>query len=530
MFGRKNPIGRTGNLFPIHKVICLGFMAVLLPVGIGFVFLNRQTNPIRYHQHKEEPSEEDLGVCEVCGGTAVLCSHLPIICIETNGQKIPGNAILNEEFATIGYETGENGEEEILTTISTIDAANTWHHADDAASLSVNAMIRYRGNTSRAFTKHGYSIKLVDGENTDENVDAALLGMAAESEWALHGPFLDKTLIRNYMWMNLSAEVMGEYVPNVRFCELILDGEYQGVYLLMETIKQGDYRVNLTEYDAGDVICSYIVRIGGQMNPLKTIENFTFYTNRMETTTQGESKEVEILYPKASEQTKQVQDYICADFSEIERLLYSSYTSEGSRKWQDVIDMESFINYFILQELLMVNDAFAESTYFYRDVRGKLHIGPVWDYNNCLDNFLRPIPTDEFVLNRRGWYSQLLKEEEFVEALIFRYNSLRRDLLSDERLEEYAEETIAWLGSAIHRNFEVWGYTFDVTSSQLKEFEYRNPAIGDKETSLEELNPSSYEEAVAMMLDTLQVRANWLDAHIDSLRQFYSSSKNIIPD
>lgn len=517
---------RKGNLFPVHKVICLVLAAAMLPASVGFAWLGQQTRTPRYNQHLDAPSEAELGPCERCGGTSTLCTHLPIIRIDTGGQKIPGAAILNDQLTTIGYETGENGEEEILASVSTVEEPDVWHHVEDEASLSAHALIRYRGNTSRSFTKHGYRIKLVDGQNPVEDVNMALLGMNAESEWALHGPFLDKTLIRNYMWMNISAEVMG-YAPDVRFCELIVDGEYQGVYLLMETITQGDGRVELTEYQPGDVVTSYILRLGSRMNPLKIIENFTYYTNRLELGTNGVSKEVEILYPTTVNQTRQVQEYVRADFSEIERLLYSSHMNDGSRQWQDVIDMESFVNYFILQELLMVNDAFTESTYFYRDVRGKLHMGPVWDYNNCLDNFLRPVPVDEFILNRRGWYGQLMMDRDFVEAVIYRYNSLRQGLLSDERLTAYVEETIAWLGSAVNRNFEVWGYTFDITSPQLTASEYRRPSLGDMETTVADLNPASYEEAVEWMLDTLLERADWLDHHIDSLRQFYSSSKNM---
>lgn len=80
-----------------------------------------------------------------------------------------------------------------------------------------------------------YSIHLVD-ENGAEDPQA-LAGMAAHDEWALNGPFLDRTLLRNYLCLNVAGEIM-EYAPNVRYCELYLNGEYQGLYLLMETVSK----------------------------------------------------------------------------------------------------------------------------------------------------------------------------------------------------------------------------------------------------------------------------------------------------
>ena len=84
-----------------------------------------------------------------------------------------------------------------------------------------------------------------------------MLGMDAFDEWALHGPYLDKTLIRNYMWYNLAGEIM-DYAPNVRFCEVLLNGVYQGLYVMTETVSSGaDARLKLTEPSKDTVQTSY---------------------------------------------------------------------------------------------------------------------------------------------------------------------------------------------------------------------------------------------------------------------------------
>ena len=84
--------------------------------------------------------------------------------------------------------------------------------------------------------------------------------MAADEEWVLNGPFLDKTLMRNYIAMNVAGQIM-DYAPNVRYCELFVDDQYQGVYLLMEQISRSEERINVTEINEKLQKTGYIVRL-----------------------------------------------------------------------------------------------------------------------------------------------------------------------------------------------------------------------------------------------------------------------------
>ena len=107
--------------------------------------------------------------------------------------------------------------------------------------------------------------------------------MDAHYEWALYGPYLDKTLIRNYMWYNIAGEIM-DYAPNVRFCEVMLNGEYQGLYVMVETITNGkESRVNVSEPIENTLSTGYVLRLDrGSANDLKNINNFTYYTYRID--------------------------------------------------------------------------------------------------------------------------------------------------------------------------------------------------------------------------------------------------------
>jgi len=494
-----------------------GTAVCVLLLTIFFQDLEGRTGVLRYQQHREQPSEEALGLCAVCGGEAELCTHLPIIRIETGRKTIPGRPYEGPDGVTAGYYTGDNGEEEILVQFSTVAGENVWHHGDDPSTQEGAAFLRYRGNSSRWFTKGSFRLRTVEADDPLTARRLGLLGMKDGKEWALHGPFLDKTLMRNYMCMNLSAEVMGTWVPETRFCELMLDGEYQGVYLLMETIDVDENRLDLGEYTPGDPVLSYLVRIEPYTNPAKVLDNFTLYSYRMEP-----GRHLELLYPGTAYQTQRVKNYVQADFNEAERLLYSVEMLDGSDSWRQELDMDSFANYYILMEFFGINDTFGASTYFYRDVRGKLSIGPVWDYNNAFDNFLRPISSREFLLSQRGWFAELMQDEDFVERVISRWRQLRRDILSEERLVAYEKEIETWLGSAVERNFDVWGYTFD--PEQLSTRERQRPDPTTYET-LREANPSSYEEAVEWMMDYIVDRGEWMDEHIDSLRQYFHPSR-----
>lgn len=498
-------------------VAMAGAAVCVLLLSMFFQDLEGRTGVLRYQQHREQPSEEVLGPCSVCGGKSDLCTHLPIIRIETKGQTIPGRPYEGPDGFTAGYYTGDFGEEEILVQFSTVDGEGVWHHGDDPATDEGTALFRYRGDSSRWFAKGSFRLKTVEEDDPLTARRLGLLGMDSGEEWALHGPFLDKTLMRNYMCMNLSAEVMGTWVPETRFCELVLDGEYQGVYLLMETIDVDENRLDLSEYTPGDPVLSYLVRIQSFPDPDRVLDNFGAYTYRLDS-----RRFYELLYPGAKNRTQQVKDYVQTDYSEVERQLYSLEMLDGSGSWREELDENSLVNYYILMEFFGINDAFSKSTYFYRDVRGKLSIGPVWDYNNAFNNFFVSMPEREFILSQRGWYASLMQDEDFVERVISRYRQLRRGILSEERLLSYEKEIEEWLGGAVDRNFEVWGYTFDPEQLSTRERQRPDPITGE---TLREANPSSYEEAVEWMMDYIVDRGEWMDEHIDSLRQYCHPSR-----
>lgn len=226
------------------------------------------------------------------------------------------------------------------------------------------------------------------------------------------------------------------------------------------------------------------------------------------------SSPIDIVYPSEDVLTPDQRQWICDEFNRFEKALYSYDYDTDSYGYWNTIDVDTFVDYFIVNELALNGDAGLYSTYFYQDFGGKLCIGPLWDFNNAFNNYMERDLTDNgFIMIDRPLYFMLTKDEQFTDKVIERYRQLRETALSDERLESYIREAADYLGPARERNYQVWGYSFD-------------PANVEANMKLvpDERNPQSYEEALDQMEDSLLGRAAWLDRNIENIRQFSHES------
>lgn len=450
----------------------------------------------RYHQHLEQAGYTP---CTNHDGS-VFCTHLPLLQIETGGVEIPGRSVDGSET---NVTVAADGSDYILCTLSVTDHEQENNHCSDAPDLTAAAQINVRGRSSRAFEKAGYALRLVDGQG--ENAPQALAGMDAHHEWALHGPYLDKTLIRNYMWYNLAGEMM-DYAPNVRFCEVILNGDYQGVYVLTETITAGDNgsRLDLTVDRKDNTFSGYLLRCdSGSRTPMKNVDTFSVYAYRF-------PNKINIEYPGATNLTSEMAEAIRQDFSAFEKTMYSFDYHSDTYGYETLIDVESFVDYFILNELTLNYDAGWLSTYIYKGIDERYRMC-IWDFNSACDNYQESIQNSSgFQFQYNLWYVMLMKDPGFVNAILDRYEELRQGVLSDRFMNTYIDETIAFLGPAVERNFAVWGHTFEERYDMLQ------PA---------ERNPRSFDEAVADLKEALFERSGWMDGNIHVLQQYSAESK-----
>ena len=435
-----------------YKRMALAACALLLLLSATNLSAVLTDEHPRYHQHLERPAYTPC----TDHGEDMLCSHLPLVLIDTGGTEIPGVPIQSggsgrEDDA---FTTTADGSTLLRASVSVVDHAEGNNHPADAPTLQSTIDIRVRGNSSRYFDKHSYLVKTLTDDGTASR-DVAMLGMDAFDEWALHGPYLDKTLIRNYMWYNLAGEIM-DYAPNVRFCEVLLNGVYQGLYVMTETVSSGaDARLKLTEPSKDTVQTSYALRLDrGSGNEVKNIETFSQYALR-------NLQDMDIVYPGTKWLTPERAAWIAQDFSDFEKSLFSYDYDTEPYAWWEQADMSSFVDYFILNEFTCNYDAGWFSTYIYRDVRGKYKMC-IWDFNSACDNYSHPVTEPQhFELQYNVWYYMLSKDEKFINAVIDRYRELRQGVLSDAYLNGYMDAVVEWLGPAVERNFSVWGYTLE---------------------------------------------------------------------
>ena len=426
-----------------YKRMALAACALLLLLSATNLSAVLTDEHPRYHQHLERPAYTPCA--EHDGET--LCTHLPLVLIDTGGEAIPGVPIpdADSNIENDRFTTTADGSTLLRASVSVVDHAEGNNHPADTPTLQSVIDIRVRGNSSRYFDKHSYLVKTLTDDGAASR-DVAMLGMDAFDEWALHGPYLDKTLIRNYMWYNLAGEIM-DYAPNVRFCEVLLNGVYQGLYVMTETVSSGaDARLKLTEPSKDTVQTSYALRLDrGSGNEVKNIETFSQYALR-------NLQDMDIVYPGTKWLTPERAAWIAQDFSDFEKSLYSYDYDTEPYAWWEQADMSSFVDYFILNEFTCNYDAGWLSTYIYRDVRGKYKMC-IWDFNSACDNYSHPVTEPQhFELQYNVWYYMLSKDEKFINAVIDRYRELRQGILSDEYLCVYMDDVTAWLGDAVERN------------------------------------------------------------------------------
>lgn len=482
-----------------YKLTGLSVLVLTLVAVILVSMAMPEDNGKRYHQHIEA---EQKDACTHTDGR--LCSHLPLVIIDTDGRQIPGDPIVEKPSGdTIGYTMSETGEETIVSYFSVIDNNGKNNHTYDTPAVSSDIRIRVRGNSSRHFEKKGYIIKMLTPEGL--NNPNSLMGMDSHHEWVLHGPYLDKTLVRNYISYNLAGEIM-DYAPNVRFCELVLNGEYMGLYLLTETITAGKEgaRLELSVNKKDNTFSGYLLRLDrGSNTELKNINNFSNYTYKTD-------DKVNIVYPGNANLTPLLAKGICEDFSVFEKALYSYDYDSEKYGYENFIYTKDFIDYFLINEFSSNYDAGSKSTYVYKGVDGKLHLC-VWDFNNAFDNYQENETSHRmFSLQDRLWFEMLFKDKAFTQAVIDRYYELEKTYLNAEYVNSYIDSVIEYLGPAIDRNYEKWGHTFLPEWDRLFDF-YRNL--------------HSYEAAVEQLKEYITDRHEWMTENIETLRQYSAGSK-----
>lgn len=414
-------------------------------------------------------------------------SNLPIILIYTSGQSIPDEPKATMWMSVINNPNGLNNPDDIN------------YEFDGKIGIEI------RGSSSQMFDKKNYTIETRTDSGTNLNV--SLLGMPEENDWVLHGPYSDKSLMRNVLAYHLGS-LTGQWSPRTQFCELYIDDEYRGVYVLIEKIKRDKNRVNIStlnsdEISGDDITGGYLLKLdrpdfGAWTSPYKGISG----TNNVY---------ISYVEPKYSEMADEQRAYIKNYVTDFEEALYETNFTDPQNGYQAYVNIASFVDYFLINELSKNVDAYRLSAFFYKDKDskgGRLTMGPLWDYNlafgNC--NYYSTNLTSGWIEDDQSvmydsyqipfWWSRLREDPFFEIQLKTRWNELRKDKFSNENLNDFIDSCATLLESAQQRNFEI----FPVLNTWI----WPNYYVG-----------GSYSNELNYLKDWVNDRLDWMDSEID---------------
>lgn len=378
-------------------------------------------------------------------------------------------------------------------------------------SFSSPIGIEYRGSTSfRLSDKKSYGLETWD-EN-DQDVNESILGFPEEEDWILTGhvfrsssnTIFDPSLMHHYIGYEMYRS-MGRYASRSKFVELEVNQDYLGTYVFMEKLKRDNDRIDIAKMTPADnelpnVSGGYILKIdktsGGDVAPNEPLayyydnwaddaryseaisfrSNYDIYGNPLNTPAfnspyhSGQFLETYFLYeyPKSDEissaQKQYIQDYI----HDFETALLQDDFSTNQRTYTEYIDLDSFVDFFIINEITGNVDGYRISTYLHKDRDDKLKMGPIWDLNIGYNRQNR-VPFTDWIANYNNhvdrdawmvpfWWPRLLEDPVFQQRLKQRWQALRSNQLSTATVLGLVQSTSNYLveNGAIERNYERW--------------------------------------------------------------------------
>lgn len=228
------------------------------------------------------------------------------------------------------------------------------------------AGIRLRGNDTRLFyPKKPYRIKF------DEKT--SLFGHPENKSWVLLALYNDFSLIKDHLAFSLADRIMGEdFVPAHHYVDLYIDGKYQGIYLLTDQVNEKEGRLDVEySFDENDTEVPFFVELDHRA-PEEGIEGVDWFSIG--------TKYYAIKYPNAEERYTDEQFLYIKGYIETVDALTKRPDVKIS-ELEEYIDIDSFINYYIVQETMAQLEINWKSVYMSKSIDGKLKMGPVWDFD-----------------------------------------------------------------------------------------------------------------------------------------------------
>ena len=349
----------------------------------------------------------------------------------------------------------------------------TFVYSEDSGLYGEHLTIKRRGAWSYSHPKAPYTVELLR--------DTGWGGLPPASKWVLIANWTDKSLLRNYITLKLAGWLTDDFTPDCFFADLVVNGDYRGTYLITESIEIHENRLDLNRETEAVFEIEAVYRHGEHSECI----NISGGDNH-------------ILYKRpagsiTSEHRARNLEKFRTFFEEMQFSLLRGYEA-----YSEYIDVDSFINWYIVNELTKNFDsAFTASCHcFLKD--GKLHMGPSWDFDTPYGsqdigppvNKLNP---EGFHVSSSPWFRLLTRDETFSRLLSERWTELRDMGVFDDFIK-MIDETAVYIAESAALNFEVWQDALEFTMRPRRVSRY------------------THEGEIEYVRDWAAARINWFDS------------------
>ncbi len=392
----------------------------------------------------EPPSDPGTDTLpDPCAGAA-WTTDLPLLLIETGGQPIQDSFKITAGFGVVDRGEGQRNCPE----------APPNGYAGEIG-------IEIRGSTSQQYPKKSYGFETRHDDGSNRN--AALLGLPSENDWVLYAPYTDKSLVRNVVAYGL-FESMGRYAARTRYAELFVNGDYEGLYVLVEKVKVDGDRVAVAPLTAADVdepavSGGYVIKVdkttgsGDHTWASPGADRYWFQAH--------DPPEDEL----AAAQLAWIEDYTLS----FEAALDSPAFADPATGYAAYADPDALVDFLIMQELGRTVDGYRSSTFLHKDRGGRLVMGPIWDFNLSFGNadYCDAYQLDgwqyefntvcwDFETQIPPWWGRLLQDPAFTTRLKCRWEELRAGSFATAAMHARVDAAAAEIAEAQARNFDRW--------------------------------------------------------------------------
>lgn len=344
---------------------------------------------------------------------------------------------------------------------------------------SIDLQIKGRGNSTWDMPKKPYRLKF--------NQKTPVLGFSIAKNWVLLANYSDKTLMRNAVAFEMGKLFGADFTPKGRFIDVVMNGQYIGNYYLTQQVEVDTSRVNIVDIkskdNTGDAVTGgYLLELDQRLDA-----DFYFFTHH--------GLPMTINTPSAI--TPQQLDYITNYVNATEDALFAGNFADPDEGYAKYINVDSFISWFLVKELVKDNDGKDYSSiYYYKDRNGKLGMGPVWDFDLSLGNtdYSDCKNPQGWWVRNSVWFSRLFEDPAFKQRVKNKWNDLKAQKIPS--LLTFMDQKATYLGSSQYHNFTKW----DI----LNTYVWPNPVV-----------TGTYLGEISYTKNWLSQRIAWMDAEIN---------------